>query len=153
MSHKIETLIRDAIRLPEHVEAAAAALRYDLYHGPSFARLGPQGFEGFTADDYATEYADLEGEGYSVAETFGPLADHFRAWVTDNVSAVFVDVDAGFVSFGPEPEGHWMDSETWEPCDCDAEGAVWVEPDPVYMAESRDVVRALFGSAVAEHFN
>jgi hypothetical protein len=152
MRDKIESLIRDAIRLPEHVEAAGAALRYDLYHGPTFSRIGPQGFEGFTHDDHATEYSDLEGEGYSVAETFGPLADHFREWVADNVSAVFVDLDAGHVSHGPEPEGYWMDAETCEPCDCDAEGAEWVEPEPVYLAESRDVVRALFGGAVAEHF-
>jgi hypothetical protein len=153
MRDKIDALIRDAIRLPEHVEAAAAALRYDLYNGPSFARLGPQGFEGFTLDDYATEYADLEGEGYSVAETFGPLADHFQAWIEANVSAAYVDLDAEYVSFGPEPEGYWMDPETCEPCDCDAEGAVWIEPEPVYLADCRDVVRALFGSAVAEHFN
>jgi len=152
MREQIDALIRDAIRLPKHVEAAAAALNYDLYHGPSFARIGPQGFEGFTADDYATEYSDLEGEGYSVVETFGPLADHFRAWAADNVSAVFVDVDAGFVSFDFEPEGYWVDRETREPCDCDDEGAVWVDPEPVYLAESRDVMRALFGSAVAEHF-
>lgn len=152
MRDKIDALIRDAIRLPEHVEAAAAALRYDLYHGPSFARLGPQGFEGFTLDDYATEYADLEGEGYSVAETFGPLADHFRTWIADNVSDVFVDVDAGLVSFGPGPEGYWMDPETCEPCDCDAEGAEWVEPEPVYLADCRDVVRALFGAVMVEYF-
>lgn len=153
MRDAIKKLIQDAIRLPEHIEAAAAALRYDLWHGPSFSRIGPKGFEGFTRDDYATEYADLEEEGYSVSETFGPLADYFQAWIAENVSDVFVDVDAEHVSFGPAPEGYWMDPETCEPCEYDDDGAVWIEPENVYLAERRDVVRALFGRYIAEHFN
>lgn len=132
------------LTVPAHIEAAARAVRYDLYHGPSWVRVPGGDVERFTYDDHATFRDDLEAKpGDVIAETYlSPVADALRAFIDDLPSDLWVDTMSDCV-LTSEPEG-WEDDETGE----------WVEPEwsDYAHADGRDIVRALFGRVIADEF-
>lgn len=49
MKESICNAVTERFPLPAHIEACARAIRYDLFHGPSFSRIPAEGIEAFTA--------------------------------------------------------------------------------------------------------
>lgn len=139
--------IRETFPVPAHIEAAAAAVRYDLLHGPSFVRIPGGDVEKFTADDFATLYEDVEDEaepGDVVGETYtSAVADALRAFIADLPGTLYVEGWSGCVSTS-EPEGS-EDEETGE----------WIAPDwSDYTAlDASDVIEALFGRTISREFS
>lgn len=135
--------LREVITVPAHIDACAAAIRADLYEGPQWAKIPPEGIEAFTEDMVSTfpsDLDDLPGKLIAVYAPFGirgALAE-FIMWLPE----VWEDLFAGGY-LTEEPSGY-EDEETGE----------WVEPDWADFRHigRRDVVRALFGSAIAEAF-
>lgn len=154
-SREIENAIREYVgEAPAHILACASACRYDLYHGPTFSRLPAQGVEAFTVDDYATFASDLElilGEGDTITETYcGPIGDALRAYIETLPSELYVDW-SGYAT-DCEPQGEYLDAEG-EPCDGDAEGAEWCEPEGYTLCDQRDIIAAIFGDFMAKEFS
>jgi hypothetical protein len=52
--------IREFLPVPAYVAVCANMVRYDLLHGPAFARLPADGIKAITNDDLATLYEDAE---------------------------------------------------------------------------------------------
>ena len=145
MDRTVTLALREYFSAPPHIEACASAVRYDLLHGPTWAVIPEGGIEAFTQDDFATFASDLEGEAHEVYT--GPIAAALRDWI-DDLSIVYVSEDDVMTG---EPQGEWLDAD-FEPCDSDAEGAQWFEPDPYYVCGPRDIARALFGDTIADEF-
>lgn len=140
------------VDVPAHIAACASACRYDLLYGPSFARIPPAGIEAFTVDDYATFRADLEDSEGEITETYvGPIGDALREFIDSLPSQLFYDPDCEDVMTS-EPEGEYLDGETLEPCDSDAEGAQYFEPSEYYELGRHEIVQALFGETIAKEF-
>lgn len=142
-----DTAIAAAYPVPPHIEAAARAIRYDLYHGPSWCVIRGGNVENFTADDFATFREDVESdaaESDTIAETYlSPVADALRDFIDNLPADLWFDTCAECVS-DCEPEG-WQDEETGE----------YIEPewsDYVHL-EGRDVVAAIFGRTIANEFS
>lgn len=132
--------------VPAHIEAAARAVRYDLYHGPSWVRVPGGDVTRFTYDDHATFRDDLGPDtkpGDVIAETYlSPVADALRAFIDDLPSELWVDTMSDCV-LTSEPEA-WEDEESGER----------VEPewsDYVHL-DGRDIVTALFGGVIGAEF-
>lgn len=148
MKDSICNAVRERFPLPAHIEACARAIRYDLFHGPSFSRIPADGIEAFTADDFATFHDDLQEDlaahGGKIEETYtGTVAATLRAFIDDLPSELWVDEQCG-ATMDSEPEGY-EDDETGE----------YVEPDlsDYYRLESRDIVECLLGKTIAREFN
>lgn len=135
-----------AIPVPPHIAACAAAVRYDLLHGPAYACVPAAGIEAFTVDHFATFAADLsECEG-EVSEVYsGPVADALRAFIDAMPGTLYCD-ESGYVMGDSEPEGEWLepDEEDGEP--------EWHEPEPYYAVSGSDLVAAVFGSTIGKEF-
>lgn len=137
--------IRDHFAIPDHIQAAASAVYYDLMHGPAFVRI-PQGdVTKFTADDLATYACDLamEEPGDLIEECYtSKVANALGDYLRELPSELYYDSDCGHVS-EHEPEG-WED-----------EDGTWNEPflDFTYKLETKDVAEILFGRTVAYEFS
>jgi len=149
----ISKAVADHITIPPHIAACASACRYDLYHGPCFSRVPPEGIEAFTVDHYATFASDLEDLPGETTETYvGPVGDALRGFLDGLPSKLFVDAEAGCI-LEREPEGEYLNAKTMEPCDSDAEGAEYFEPGEYYELDHGDIVEALFGKTIAREFS
>ena len=90
-------------------------------------------------------------EGDTITETYwGPIGDALRAYIETLPSELYVDW-SGYAS-EHEPEGYYLDVEG-EPCDADAEGAEWCEPDDFTLYTQRDIFAAIFGDFLAKEFS
>lgn len=132
------------IPVPDHIHAAANAVRYDLLHGPAYCRI-PQGdMTKFTDDDFATYPDDLDTEaGDIVCNAYaGPVGDALRDFIAALPSSLYIETQSDGVMTS-EPEGY-EDDETGE----------WVEPDwsDFVALDSSDIVAALFGRTIAREF-
>lgn len=139
--------IRQAVPVPAHIHACAAAVRYDLLHGPAWAAVPATGIEHFTADHFATfreDLAELEAEGCTVSEVYaGPVASALREFI-DDLPTLYADED-GYVA-DSEPEGFWED-------DPEDDGApMWIDPVAYSRLSDADVTAALFGQTIAREF-
>lgn len=156
MRDSIAEAVRDHIAVPPHVRACAGACQYDLLYGPSWSAIPSSGIEAFTADHLATYRADLEdmeSDGATLTETYvGPVGEALRAFLEVLPSTLYVDDDCG-ICMESEPEGEFIDGETFEPCDESDEGAIYCEPSPFYALDGREIVEALFGRTIAREFN
>jgi len=152
-SKAVTQSLRDQFEVPPHIEACANAIRYDLTHGPTWARIPARGMTCFTDDDYATFPEDLDDRmepGDTKAETYCSLvADTLRDWL-DSFTVCYVDADGEYLG-GREPQGEYLD-EDGEPCEDDAESATYYAPYPYYECGPLDITRALFGDTIANEF-
>lgn len=142
----IENALEAAYVVPDHIAACASAIRYDLYHGPSFSRIPASGIEAFTVDDYATDYESLEDDlaehGGKIVETYtGLVAETLRAWIDDLPSELWFDSMAECLQ-DCEPEGFDEDGE-------------WIEPDysDYYRLDRDDIILGLLGKTISREFN
>jgi hypothetical protein len=138
----IEAIEEQYGKVPAHIQACASAIRYDLWHGPTFSRI-PQGdITKFTIDDYSSEYSLLEEdrkEGDVIEETYiGAVAQALREYIDTLPSTVYVD-EYGYVS-GHEPEGEY-------------DGDEYIEPVPYRALDRSDIVEIVFGKTIAKEFN
>lgn len=135
--------IRELIPVPAYIDACAAACRYDLLYGPSYALVPSAGIESFTDDDLATYPDDLDASAGTITETYtGPIGDALRAFIDGLPSEIWEDVFAGeFLTSEPEA---WEDEETGE----------WIEPEwsDYRHLDSSAIVEALFGRTIAKEF-
>lgn len=128
------------IPVPAHIHACASAVRYDLLHGPAFARVPTSGIEAFTVDHFATFAEDLEECDGAISEVYsGPVADALREFIDAMPSAIYCD-DSGYVIGDSVPEGEEIDGE-------------WYEPEPYYILDGREIVSAIFGKTIASEFD
>lgn len=155
MQKFIKDAIRDYVAVPPHIMACAQAINYDLLHGPSWSAIPKEGITAFTADHFATlrcDLEDLEAEGATICETYtGPVADALRDFIRD-LPTLYIEDDSGCVT-DCEPEGEWINEETFEPCDRYDEGAEYQEPLFHYTAQTEDIVHALFSGVIAQEFD
>lgn len=121
------------IQVPRYVAACASAVRYDLLHGPAWARFPiGGGIEDFTEDDFATFPDDLEDE------MFGQPFQVFPSLITETLRD-FID---------SIPSLYWED---WSGCvltspdDEDGEG----EAPEISRGQ---IIEALFGKTIAKEF-
>lgn len=128
MRDAIKNAIREAVSVPAHVQACASAVRYDLLHGPAFARIPPEGIEHFTADHFATFAEDLD-------DTQGELVQVYSSAVADTLRE-FIDA---------LPTLYYQD---WSGCVLSE-----AEDDECGELDGRDITRALFGDTIADPFN
>lgn len=132
------------IPVPDHIHAAASAVRYDLMHGPAYCRI-PQGdVTKFTDDDFATYPEDLDAkDGDTISNAYaGPIGDALRDFIAGLPSSLYIDTQSDCV-MESEPEGY-QDEETGE----------WFEPEwsDFVALDSSDIVAALFGRTIAREF-
>jgi len=148
MNKQVAEAIRGHIQVPPYIHALAAACRYDLLHGPAWARkLGD--WSQFTEDDFASFPEDLEGEA---VEVWGKPRAIFTDWLSWNVTSdLWVDVDCGDV-MDREPEGYWDTEDGCAPEDDDMREEAWIEPswESIYHVSPREQIEALFGSTIAK---
>ncbi len=134
--------IRSHIAIPPHIARCADAVRADLMRGPMVALI-PGGdvlrFADYTNSELLGDLED-EAELSDVIELVysGRVGDALRDFISDLPSCLYVCDDSGCVS-EHEPEGEEFDGE-------------WCEPEPYSVVSGRGIVRALFGSTIAEHF-
>jgi hypothetical protein len=136
----ISRAVREAIEIPPYVNVCANMVRYDLLHGPAFARLPEAGIEAITDDDLALLYSDAEESckaGDVVVEVYTSIvADTLRDYI-DGLPTLYYE-DSGYCS-ECEPCGEEIDGE-------------WYEPADYYKLEPRAVCEALFGRIIAWEF-
>lgn len=128
--------------VPDHIQAIAGAIRYDLMFGPTYSRI-PQGdVTKFTADDVASFEADLETvEGDIVEQTYtGKLADALRDYLESLPSTLYVTEYTESVT-ETEPEGYEDEFNEWQ------------EPEPCYSYDSTAIKEVIFGKTIAREFN
>ena len=141
LSKMILEAVRETVTVPAHVAACASAVRYDLMHGPAWARVPSAGIEAFTADHFATYAEDLEDvEGELVQVWDSAISDTLRAFI-DGLPTLYAGED-GYVS-EYEPQGEWLEGE-------DGEEDEWIEPEVYAELDRRTIVHALFGDTIAK---
>ena len=134
--------IRSHIAIPPHIARCADAVRADITRGPMVALI-PGGdvrrFSEFTSAELLGDHGD-EAESSDVVESVycGRVGDTLRGFISDLPSCLYVCDDSGSVS-EYEPEGEEFEGE-------------WYEPAPYSVVSGREIVRALFGRTIAEHF-
>lgn len=138
----VEAIDEQYGKVPAHIQACASAIRYDLWHGPTFSRI-PQGdITKFTTDCYSSEYSLLEEdklEGDVIEETYtGMVADALREYIAALPSTVYAD-EGGFVS-EVEPESY-------------LDGDEYIEPGPYWSLDRADIVQIVFGKIISKEFN
>jgi hypothetical protein len=145
---KIDAALAEKFTVPAHVEACARAIRYDLFHGPSWSLI-PQGdIQQFTPDHFATYRADLEDDqhpGDILEETYaGKVADTLRDFMLALPDELFFDACCEeLLEREPEP---WQDEESGE----------WIDPfefNDIYKVERRDIIAGVFGDFLAREFS
>lgn len=146
--------IQNFIAIPAHIEAAASAVRYDLMHGPTWARIPAGDVTKFTTDDFAPFREDVENDaedGDVVVETYtSAIADALRAFIDDLPSELWVDTDFDCV-LEREPEAY----ETVLGEDDDGnpiEETFETDMSCIWHFDRRAIVTALFGDFVASQF-
>ena len=169
MQSQVSKAIQEAYPIPDHIQAIANAVRYDLLHGPSWL-LVPNGDVTKVNDDCLASFRDDlnddddVNESDLIEETYtGIAAQALRDYIDDLPSTVYVDTDCGFIST-QEPEGTWenpedlgMDDDT-DPALLGYEmndiGQVWCEPymDNTYHCDRSDIIEALLGRTIAREF-
>jgi len=145
MNDKIQKAIDARFVAPPHIAACAAAIRYDLYHGPTWSIIPGGDIEKFDRDCFATYPDDFEPkDGDIVEETYiGKVADALRDFIDALPSEVFFDEDCEeLLEKEPEPyqddDGEWIDPFEW---------------NNIYRVERRDIVASLFGKMLSREFN
>lgn len=140
MSDSMNKAIREFLPVPAYVAVCANMCRYDLLHGPAFARLPAEGIKAITNDDLATLYEDVEEsceEGDTVVEVYcSVVGDTLRDWLAF-LPTLYYEEWSGCVC-DSEPQGEEVDGE-------------WYEPEYSVVSDS-DVVEALFGRTIAREF-
>lgn len=138
MKQSLMEAIREAVPVPAHIRAAAAACSYDLLFGPLHARKPASGdWADFSEDDYAPVADDLGPQTTQVYT--GPVGEMLREFISELPSTLYADEDQEFVS-ADEPEGEEIDGE-------------WTEPSPYLAVEGRQIVEALFGPTISKEFH
>ncbi len=144
------------IPVPPHITVAANMCRYDLMHGPAYARLPSGDVVKITYDDLTILYADAEaslepGSADEVVEVYtSVIGDTLRDFINDLPSTLYYDADCGCI-MDLEPEG-----EEWDTGEVDADGdpiMQWSDPSDYWTLDRRDIVEALFGRTIAHEFN
>jgi hypothetical protein len=116
--------------IPADVEKQGRIAGWDLWNGPiTFC-------EECGADHLPDCTCEIKYKGFQAA------CKVVSDWLDDNASTLYVCLDSGIVS-DKEPEGEWLD-EDGEPCDSDAEGAIYSEPMPYAEVSRDDIVAILF---------
>ena len=134
--------IRSHIAIPPHIARCADAVRADLMRGPMVALI-PGGdvlrFADYTDSELRGDLEDAADAGDVVESVYcGRVGGALRDFISDLPSCLYACDDFGWVS-EHEPEGEEFDGE-------------WCEPEPYSVVSGREIVRALFGSTIAEHF-
>lgn len=145
MNDKIEKAIAVRFVVPSHIVACASAIRYDLYHGPTWSLILEGNIEKFNRDCFATDPNDLEAkDGDIVEETYiGKVAEALRDFIDALPSELFFDADCEEF-LDKEPEPYQDDDEKWiDPCE-------WGN---FHLVERRDIVASLFGKMLSREFN
>lgn len=143
MNAEILEAIREYISVPNHVHAAACAVRYDLLYGPCFVRIPRGDVTLFTVDDFDRYADDLNlQDGDIIAECYtSPVADALREYIADLPGSLYYDGFSGFVSETlPEPEY------------CPETDELLTDYSEYWEADSDTIVTALFGKTIAHHF-
>jgi hypothetical protein len=132
--------IREFVPVPGYINVCADMVRYDLLHGPAFARLPKDGIKAITNDDLATLYEDAEescDEGDTVVSVYeSVVGDTLRDWLAF-LPTLYYEEWSGDVT-DSEPQGEEIEGE-------------WYEPEYSVVSDS-DVVEALFGRTIAREF-
>src|SRR4051794_33835655 len=85
MSGSMNKAIREVLPVPAYVAVCENMVRYDLLHGPAFARLPKDGIKAITNDDLAPLYEDAEEsceDGDSVVSVYeSVVGDTLRDWL------------------------------------------------------------------------
>jgi hypothetical protein len=140
MSDSMLKAIREFLPVPAYVAVCANMVRYDLLHGPAFARLPAEGIKAITDDDLALLYSDAFescDEGDSVVCVYeSVVADTLRDWLAF-LPTLYYEEWSGDVT-DSEPQGEEIEGE-------------WYEPEYREVSDS-DVVEALFGRTIAREF-
>lgn len=131
------------ITVPAHIIVCANMVRYDLLHGPAFARLPHGDVTQITNDDLATLYSDAEdlreNDDDKIVEVYPSIiGDTLRDFVDDLSSTLYYDDDCGCI-MDSEPQGEEIDGE-------------WYEPSDYYTLTGKDIIDGLFGRTIANEF-
>jgi hypothetical protein len=143
--------IRNHIAIPDHIDAIAGAIRYDLMHGPTFAIIRDNDITKFTADDFSTDYVCLEaGPSDRVVQTYAsPLADALREFIDDLPSELWYDVQSNYFQDSEPTADVYVDADengnTIEVI-CEVYWEDWMKLD------RNDIVTSLFGKTIANEF-
>lgn len=137
MNKYLVEAIQEAVPVPAHIKLAARACAADLMHGPCYVQKPKSGkWEDISEDDWSHIPSDLEGEVSQVYS--GDLGNALRDFINE-IPALYADEDRESVMFSPI-EGEEVDGE-------------WIEGQPSFELERREILEALFGKTISTEFH
>ena len=143
---KYETAVVESFPIPTHIHHAARAVKYDLFHGPTWSLIPRGDIKQFTVDCFADYPDSLEKTDDSdvIEETYcGMVGDCLREFIETLPTELWFDSCAEYL-MESEPETYFDEIEQ-----------EWIEPfyDEIMKLNRRDLVAALFGEFIAREFN
>ena len=141
MNKYLKQEIESLFPIPAHIDACAYAIRYDLYHGPSYSLIPEGKIENFNKDCLATYPEDLKESASPediIEETYcGLVGDSLREFMENLPTRLYCFEDC--ILGENEPNSDWIEDESdWQDWFC---------------IDQKQIFAALFGDFLAKEFN